>query len=141
MKRRELILAAFAPAEGALHSPAQTQKLLFLIDRQIPQFVGGPHFKFEPYHYGPFDKTIYDDLREMESAGLLEMVHEETWRSCRLTVPGQKEGDRLLSSIPTEGSGFIKKVSSFVRQVSFAELIAAIYKAYPEMKQNSVFQE
>ncbi len=140
MNRREVILASLAPAEGGLHSPAQVQKLLFLIDRQIPLLVGGPHFNFEPYDYGPFDKTIYDDLAELSSTGLLEMVQDRTWRSCRLTVTGQREGERLLSSIPGNGVEFIKKVSSFVRQVSFAELVTAIYKAYPEMKKNSVFQ-
>ncbi len=140
MKRKEIILAAFAPAEGALHSPTQIQKLLFLIDKQIPKLVGGPHFKFEPYDYGPFDKTIYDDLGEMELDGLLEMVQDKTWHSCRLTFNGQKEGDRLLTSIPEKGSEFIRKISLFVRQLSFAELVSAIYKAYPEMKKNSVFQ-
>ena len=35
------------------------QKLLFLLDREAAEIVGGPHFRFVPYNYGPFDKGVY----------------------------------------------------------------------------------
>jgi hypothetical protein len=35
---------------------------------------------------------------------------------------------------------YIDRESIFVRSLSFPELVAAIYKAYPEMRANSVFQ-
>ena len=58
MTRKEVVLAALAPAKHAPHSPVQVQKLIFLIDRNIPREVGGPHFDFQPYNYGPFDKAV-----------------------------------------------------------------------------------
>jgi uncharacterized phage-associated protein len=140
MNRRELILVAFAPALGEPHSPLQIQKLLFLIDRQIPHLVGGPHFQFVPYNYGPFDRTIYGDLAQLAADGLVEIIQNQTWRSYRLSVAGQRQAEALLAGLPANVSDFIKRVSAFVRQLSFAELVTAIYKAYPEMKQNSVFQ-
>jgi len=54
----------------------------------------------------------------------------------------QKEIER----IPTikdneEAKDYIGRVSQFVRSLPFAELVSAIYTAYPEMRQNSVFQK
>jgi hypothetical protein len=35
---------------------------------------------------------------------------------------------------------YIRQASEFVRSLSFTQLVSAIYKAYPEMRENSVFQ-
>ena len=61
--RSEIVLAAVAAGgSGARFFPVQLQKLLFLIDREIPELVHGPHFRFIPYYYGPFDKGLYVEL-------------------------------------------------------------------------------
>ena len=47
MNRRETILAAMAAAgANTRFSPVQMQKLLFLLDREVPHFIAGPHFAF-----------------------------------------------------------------------------------------------
>lgn len=140
MDKKGIILAAFAPANGSSHTPVQVQKLLFLIDREIPKLVGGPHYDFKPYNYGPFDMSLYDELLELAGDGYIEIVPEQTWSSYRLTEKGQQAGDTLLTSLDTKAQEFIKTVSEFVRVLSFQQLVSAIYKAYPEMKANSVFQ-
>jgi uncharacterized protein YwgA len=140
MNRREIILAAFAPANGSGHTPVQVQKLLFLVDREIPKLVGGPYYDFEPYNYGPFDVTVYDELLGLENDGYVEIIPEQTWSSYRLTQKGQQEGNKLLSRLDTKARDFITNSSAFVHALSFTQLVAAIYKAYPEMKANSVFQ-
>ena len=45
----------------------------------------------------------------------------------------------LSAGIDEPVMSYIKEVSKFVRALSFADLVSAIYKAYPEMKANSVF--
>ncbi len=66
MQRRNLILAALAAGgENASFTPAQAQKLFFLIDRKAASLVDGPHFDFQPYDYGPFDKAVYDELARL----------------------------------------------------------------------------
>ena len=140
MKQRDIILAAFAPAKGSLHTPVQVQKLLFLIDREIPQYVDGPHFNFKPYHYGPFDLLVYDELATLAEEKYIDIVPESNWNSYRLTDTGQKEGEKILNSLNPKAKLFIETMSVFVRSVSFEQLVSAIYKAYPEMKENSVFR-
>ena len=142
MDPRGIVLAALAPALGAAHTPVQVQKLLFLIDREIPEFVGGPIFDFQPYDYGPFDKAVYSVLETLERDGMVEVEEAPglRWRKYRLTEWGQEAGLRVLGSMDSRASNYIKSISTFVRSLSFDKLLSAIYKEYPEMKVNSVFK-
>jgi len=139
MTRRELILAALAPAQGASHTPVQVQKLFFLIDRNIASQVEGPHFNFRPYHYGPFDEEVYQELNKLAASGHVD-IDQGKWKTYRLTVTGQKEAEELLAKFDPKAADYIKRISQFVRSLSFTKLVASIYKKYPEMRANSVFQ-
>jgi len=140
MNRKELILVGLAPAIGTFHSPVQVQKLFFLIDRNLADALNGPFFNFQPYNYGPFDKNVYEILEELTREGLIEIDSSRTWKEYRLTEKGQSEGNLLLESLPKKVNDYICQASDFVRKLSFTQLISSIYKAYPEMKANSVFQ-
>jgi len=140
MDRRSVVLAALAPALGAAHTPVQVQKTLFLIDKEIPALLGGPFFDFRPYDYGPFDKDVYNTLEALKRDGLVEVEVGPGLRRYRLTEAGQRDGSKLLQVIDPRASKYINDVSKFVRSLSFDQLVAAIYKAYPDMKANSVFK-
>lgn len=140
-KRQRIVLAALAPACGAVHSPVQVQKLLFLIDREIKQHIDGPHFRFGPYNYGPFDKAVYAELETLASEGYVEVVPQAGWQGFRLTPTGQAVGNSVLFGMTKVPQDYIHKASAFVRNLSFADLVSAIYKAYPDMKANSIFQQ
>ena len=140
MNQREIVLAALAPAKGAQHSPVQVQKLLFLVDRKIPELVGGPHFDFHPYHYGPFDSGVYGVLEGLAQEGHVDITWEGRLRLYRLTVTGQRLGDKLLRKLPDKARKYVETLSGFVRELSFSTLLSVIYEKYPEMRANSVFQ-
>lgn len=141
MTRRDLVLAALSPAKGGWHTPVQVQKLLFLIERQRPEIVNeGEHFQFAPYHYGPFDKGVYEELEALCTSGLVQTQETGAWRSFALTETGQQFGTGLLRELDLATRTFVEKTSTFVRSQSFSGLVSAIYKAFPEMKANSVFR-
>lgn len=141
MTKRELALAALSPAKGAWHTPVQVQKLLFLIERQRPDIVTeGPHFEFLPYHYGPFDKGVYEELEALCTSGLVQTRQSGAWKSFALTETGEKSGTEFLDQLDPATRTFVEKTSAFVRSQSFSGLVSAIYKAFPEMKVNSVFR-
>ena len=49
-QRFDVVLAVMAAGgAGARYDPVRVQKLFFLIDREIPEFIDGPYFHFEPY--------------------------------------------------------------------------------------------
>lgn len=129
-----------APGGGYRYTPVQVQKLLFLIDRQIPEHVGGPHFHFEPYHYGPFDRTVYNQLDQLATQGLVAIDLSSAPRTFTLTPEGVARGTTALNTLPDAIRDFISRTSAFVRTQNFSSLVSAIYKAFPEMRENSVFQ-
>ena len=139
MTRNEVILAALAPAAGVSHSPVQVQKLLFLLDEECPKTLDGPHFAFEPYSYGPFDTDVYRVLEELRDQGLVVIGSNGRWRNYALSPMGQEKANAVLSELPSTTTDYIRRASEFVRKHGFSALVAAIYKAYPHMKENSVF--
>ena len=134
------MLAALSVAGGATHTPVQVQKLFFLIDQEISKHIGGKHFDFEPYNYGPFDRAVYQELEMLAAKGYVEFVPQSTWSSYRLTEDGQAKGEEYLAKLDKKAVSYIRDVSEFVRSLSFTQLVSAIYKAYPKMRENSVFQ-
>ena len=142
MDQETLVLAAMSPARGAWHSPAQVQKLFFLIDRELGPLIGGPFFAFRPHHYGPFDKKVYIVLESLAEQGHVNIDYRSfSFRSYALTPRGLEAGKAALTGIDQAARDYIRRCSKFVRRLTFPELVSAIYKAYPEMRENSVFQQ
>ena len=141
MERSKLVLAAMSPALTGPFTPVQVQKLFFLLDEGVGKQTGGPHFSFLPYDYGPFDKEVYHELEALQAEGLVEVSEGKSYgrRTYRLTEQGLKDGEAALSEIEQPLQTYVDEVVSFVRRLSFPQLVSAIYKAYPEMQRNSVF--
>ena len=140
LNRRQIVSAGLAAAgQNATFTPVQVQKLFFLIDREGPHLVNGPHFAFRPYDYGPFDSDVYSTLDSLEREGLVAVVAGR-YRLYMLTPSGFAEGQRILGALPSETRDFIRKTVRWVCGLSFQQLVAAIYRRYPEMRANSIFQ-
>lgn len=137
--RSDVVLAAMVPApRDVWFDPVRAQKLLFLIDMEIPTLVGGPHFNFQPYNYGPFDVDVY---LELEALTTDSYVHtDRAWRHLRykLTEKGVARGTAALASIPDRASRFIERACEWMLAASFSDLLSAIYRQYPEMTVNTL---
>lgn len=141
MNKLDLLLTALAAGEKCEYTPVQIQKLMFLLDKNISSRIGGPFFDFRPYDYGPFDSSIYDSLNELEVAGyVITSLSNRGWKKHQLTDLGIQKANEISNQIDRAILDYIKMVSDFVRSLSFADLVSSIYKAYPEMKVNSVFK-
>lgn len=141
LNQRQITLAALAAAgENASFSPVQIQKLFFLIDREASHLVDGPHFKFKPYDYGPFDSAVYDQLAFLDFLGLVSIIGSGRYRVYGLTESGFAEGRSVLDALPSQTVDFLSAAARWVRGLSFQQLVAAIYRDYPDMKVNSIFR-
>ena len=140
-KGEEMILAAMAPANCSPFTPVQIQKLMFLIDKELAAGLGEKLFNFRPYNYGPFDGDAYSCLDALVDSGHVELVPSlgQRWSSFKTTEKGQTVGEQKLSQLETWVQQAIEVYSNWVRGLSFPQLVSAIYKKYPEMKLNSVF--
>lgn len=142
MDRREIVLAGLAAAGGGTSfAPVQVQKLFFLIDREIPQFVEGPHFNFRPYDYGPFDSAVYDTLDFLAFGGLVEIESSGRYRRYSLTSDGFRSGQEVLSLLAPEVRKFVADAAAWILSLRFDQLVSAIYRRYPDMKVNSIFKQ
>lgn len=141
MTRSEILLAGLAAGgENAAYTPVQVQKLFFLLDREAAPGLGGPFFRFVPYDYGPFDQTVYLGIEDLAKQNLALVQNTGRYRVYGLTQPGQIEGRRLLNALHPSVRSYVENVARWVRQLSFQQLVAAIYNKYPDMKANSVFR-
>ena len=118
----------------------QVQKLLFLLDREASELLDGPHFTFTPYNYGPFDKAVYQVLDKLDFNELVTIRSDSWRRTYALTPEGQKEGARILCELPRAAQDYIRSASAFVLKLNFSQLVSAIYKAYPDMRENSILR-
>ena len=122
----------------------QVQKILFLIDQNISAAIGGKQFDFTAYDYGPFDKSIYKDLLDLNKLGLVEIENANNQglvRKYSLTAQGLKMGQEKLSTLPANVQAYVNQVVVWAKSLSFSQLVGAIYNAYPDMRVNSIFRQ
>lgn len=141
MFKEDLILAVLSAGGDSKYTPVQIQKVFFLVDKLIGEKIGGPYFKFVPYHYGPFDKSIYSDLDELRDKDLVTINNRplSSLKTFSLTQKGIELGQDNLKKLGEKEMAYIKKLNEYVRTLSFSQLVSSIYKAFPEMKKNSIF--
>lgn len=104
--------------------------------------IGGLYFNFVPYDYGPYDKDVYRELENLAEMGLVGVIGDPSfsYRKYRASGDGLVDGAAELDDLPDTISVYIRQLSSFVRRLSFSQLVRAVYQEYPEMKENSVFR-
>ncbi len=138
MKRPEVVLTAMAAGgAGTQFDPVRVQKLLFLVDKEIPQFVEGPHFDFKPYNYGPLDLAVFQDLDALSMENEVGIDHNK-YRLYSLTDSGYARGAAMLAELPQEIARYLQDVAQWVLSRTFRQLLAAIYQRYPDMAVNSI---
>lgn len=141
MNRQNTILAILSAGESLSYTPVQVQKLFFLVDKNISDHDYLSLYNFQPYNYGPFDVEVYRDLERLSEQGLATVSMTGRWRMYSLTQEGYKMGRRGLDSLDEGVKQYLQELAKFVQSLSFADLVSAVYKAYPEMRANSVFQD
>ncbi len=140
MRRDQVTLVMLATGQGGGFTPVQIQKAMFLLTREAAElFDEGSVYHFEPYDYGPFDSSVYFDADGLARDGLATVAYGPGPRRYYATEAGIARGEGILLALPENLRKYISDVSTFVRTKSFSDLVAAIYRAYPEMRANSVF--
>ena len=142
-RRQKTILAALAAENAPPFAPVQVQKLFFLLDENLNVRLGGRLFNFQPYNYGPFDAAVYRELEALWQMGLVTIaaVGGSGRREYRLTPAGFTAGNVVLDAFPEITRKYVATISAWVRSMSFQALVGSIYRAYPAMRENSIFED
>ena len=142
MGRSEIVLAAMAAGgSGARFFPVQLQKLIFLIDREIPDLVHGPHFRFIPYDYGPFDKDLYVELGRLTRTGKINVDNEDRYPQYSLNDTGTLAGNNTLTGLSEPAPRYMKEAAAWVRSLTFKQLVISICVHFPDMAVNSMMPQ
>lgn len=141
MTRSEIVLAALAAGgAGASFSIFRLQKLLFLIDQEASDLIGGRRFQFSAGEFGPYEVHIHEDLGLLvENAEIL--VDDPTSVSAvELTTKGLRRGDQILLCLSDEARQAVADLTRWMLSRSVAEILAEIFDRYPEMAENSMLR-
>lgn len=145
LQPRDWTLLVIAAAEGAALEPVQLQKSLFLLSRNLSpaQLRTRDFYEFSAYDYGPFAGDVYRDAELLEGSGLVAIQRPPVSRYKRYgaTQEGLARAKQLRFKLEPEVREYLDRMVTWTRRLSFNELVSAIYKKYPEMRENSVFQE
>jgi uncharacterized protein len=144
LSRDQITLVVLSLARDGAFTPVQIQKALFLASDKVPNaFNGNSRYNFQPYDYGPFDVRVYSDVQELERQGLAQINQQpgSRWRTYAATRAGIAEGQRLAEQLTGEQREILGRIVNLVRSLSFNDLVSAIYRAYPPMRERSVFRD
>jgi hypothetical protein len=132
-----------ALADGEPLTPVQIQKSLFLADEEVGgAFRASSKYQFEPYDYGPFDKHVYTDAQILAARGLVKIETDPRgWSTYAATKDGLQRAADLKARLNGGQSEMLNRIVGLVRRLSFTQLVSAIYRKYPRMRERSVFRD
>jgi uncharacterized protein YwgA len=142
LSRDQMLLIVLSLAEGKPMTPVQVQKSLFLADDKIRDAFRS-RYDFQPYDYGPFDRQVYVDAESLTQRGLVEIGTDERggWKTYSATKEGTHQGSELRKQLNEPQRAMLSRIVRLVRSLSFTELVSAIYRSYPPMRERSVFRD
>jgi hypothetical protein len=142
MERWELLLLFLGTGKAADRTlePVRIMKGMFLLE--MLEGLGKHSYNFEPYDYGPFSVSLYNDLDLLEGKDLIQRVPRpgRNWSYVRVTDEGRSSAESLKKKAKPKQLALISKVQDEVLDKTFADLLRYIYKKYPKYAGRSVFQ-
>jgi|ERR1051326_3780166 hypothetical protein len=141
LKKKDWTLLVISSA-GRPVSPIQLQKSLFLLGQSLPEIVGSNFYRFEPYNYGPFNRTIYSDAETLAAEGLIEISRNpmQDWPEYRVSTTGLQRTEELKRQLDQETVVYVENLVRWVTAQSFPNLLREIYSKFPAFAVNSVFK-
>jgi uncharacterized phage-associated protein len=145
MTPKDWTLLVVAAAKGRPLSPVQLQKSLFLLGRNlgVKQLHTEIFYDFRAYDYGPFNRQVYNDAKQLRDEGLI-MISPDAgvrYRDYGATPSGLETASTLRATLDSAVTRYLDAIVEWVRSLSFTALVQAIYRDYPDMKANSVFRD
>jgi DNA-binding PadR family transcriptional regulator len=127
------------PIEGI----TRFMKLVFLAQQETLQ---EEFYEYEAGQYGPYSKSLYDDIDRLESRGFIERTDRETTddKDDEQVYALTEKGKRTLKQARNRSDAFpavledLNDVKSRYNSMDLWELLEYVYGEYPEMARNSV---
>jgi len=138
MNRNDILLAIIAAAGERNFSRVYVQKVVFLVSEEYKGKLPEDFYEFDKHHYGPFSSEVYRDAEMLNDLGCISIKYGADRRDDLYMI----EQDCYLDDIklPADLKRYIADTVDWVIDMSFAELVRAIYLLFPEYRENSRFR-
>ena len=140
----------YADEEHQIDGRTRFQKLIFLMQMEgnLNDLAPTDTYRFEPYDYGPFSSTLYDDLDIHIERGLIDDSKEELDEEddiVKYKYQLEPEGQEFIEEELSVGEleRIINEAKRIVREygdMPLPELIDLVYSKYPDYAENSVLR-
>ncbi len=98
------------------------------------QMGGNGHrrfYQFVPYHYGPFAKELYADLRRLQADGLVKVDNDTDEDKTRITLADPAKVAEALAELPQGLQEDVNAILDTYGDLNHKALLATVYEKYP----------
>ena len=137
VNRSDILLAIVATAGAQGLTRVYVQKIAFLVSEEFKGKLSDDFYEFDKFHYGPFSREVYLDAEMLNDLGCISIKYGADRRDDKYTIEENCYVDDI--NLPVDLSEYIVETVDWVMDMSFDELVRAIYLLYPEYRANSRF--
>ncbi len=138
VSRSDILLVTIAAANGKELSRVQLQKVAFLVSEEFKGKLPENFYKFDKHNFGPFCIDIYDDTEMLHYWGWIRVNPGAEPRLDTYSIAEPFNLDDL--QINEDIKQYIKDTVAWVVDMSFGEIVRAVYWLFPEYRENSIFK-
>ena len=138
VSRSDILLAIIAAANGKELSRVHLQKVAFLVSEEFKGSLPADFYTFDKYDYGPFCIEIYNDTTMLEYWGRIQTKRGAEGNDERYAISEDVSFDGL--QLDDDIKQYIKSTVAWVEDMSFGQLVRAVYRLYPEFLERSKFK-
>ncbi|MCD2201252.1 SocA family protein [Halobacterium sp. KA-4] len=139
-------LALLDAMDGEIQGKTRLQKLAFLLDEEElgDQFDA---YTYRKYDYGPFSKSLLEDIEDLEEKGLVKISTEKTvGGNTRYDYVLEDSGRKAVEQLTSRGGDIdvifnaAEAIANEYGHLSLRDLIERVYDRHSEYTENSVYQ-
>lgn len=94
-------------------------------------------YHFVPYHYGPFARDVYNDLRSLSADGMIGIENDQAEDKTSITLLNAEKADALIANLPTDVKDDVATVIETYGSLNHNNLLKTVYKKYPAYARKS----
>ena len=138
VSRSDILLAILAAANGKELSRVQLQKVAFLVSEEFRGRLPKDFYMFNKEKFGPFSIDIYRDTEVLHYWGWIHVKSGPEPRYDAYSVAAAVDIDEI--ALDEDVKEYIKDTVGWVLDMSFGEIVRAVYQLFPEYRENSIFK-
>ena len=137
-----LMLLLAEGKSGTINEPikgkTRLQKELFLSQKKLKDSGVSELYSFRPYHYGPYSKEIYYDIKWLKKEGIVEEIPISTTlggtiRQFKLTAEGIRKTKEMIEKRELSYQyNLIREIKKNYNSMNVVELVNLTHRKYPE---------